>query len=428
MNKLLTIAILALLSGTNQVYAYEAISSSSCSQITFSSPPRLIFHISEIVDPDASMLFGIMAAMGDIHTQFNLVGATSAEITHFEISEDPFILGDWFSEITPTIHVGFSADPSVFERDNSQAAAITGHPPRNAGTCEYQEAHIVFQDPSLLYWAWGVPSTYGEDFYNADEITTYGLRYFRPAYLHELLHAFGLGHTENTFAMMNYASRPWSNRDVHSQVRPLPDDVEGLRDLYPSSGVRREVGLFNTWYDSSDVSNSGAAYQKQLCRPSTGTSWGDKFGLYCGQLVDSANGGFSSGSSSMNPGDFVRTQVTVGNYGTSTVEITHSLYFSRDEQWHPDVATVNQMRIATGAQPSEIPADLTLEPFVTDTQSVTVYNYSLDHSSSIRKGLTFRVPNLSSGFYYVIARISATTPSGHVVSDWIPLSGGISIY
>lgn len=408
-----TLALALSLFATLPAYAYEPIEHGDCESATFLGPPRVLLHLDEINDLQLTEMIEIVAAMQDIHVEFNKIGATSTEIIDLETTTEPFEFQNWYEDTTPTIHVGFSESISDFERESATAAGITSA--RVNTNCEYNEAHIVFQSPNLLDWAWGTPSFYNIDYYQATAHAE-GTRYFfRGAYLHELLHAFGLGHTSNSYSFLNYGIMPWANREEDEAIRPLPDDVEGIRALYPGNGVRREVALLNTWYDHEDISDTGAAYQKQLCAPAKGDSWQDRFFVLCGT------------STSVFPGDFIRTQVAVANYGTNEVSIVHSLYFSTDEFWDPSISLFNKAVSLPKTLATTFYSGFTIVPPGTDKASVTQYNYTLGESSSARKGFTFKVPQLASGNYYVIAHISATTPNGTVVSDWIPLRGQIFV-
>ena len=82
---------------------------------------------------------------------------------------------------------------------------------------------------------------------------------------------------------MNIGARPWANRSKGDAIRPLPDDAHGLRDMYAALTTRNEVALLNTWNDADDTL-SGAATQKVLCQPSSGTFSAGPFADYCGTV------------------------------------------------------------------------------------------------------------------------------------------------
>ena len=118
----------------------------------------------------------------------------------------------------------------------------------------------------------------GVRYYDAGEFapakSSYPGTWFRPSFLHELLHAFGLNHTSSAYAMMNHRGDddgfPWGNRADADAVRPLPDDVRLLRASYPASGTRWDVDALNMWYVVTSASKGGAADQVKLCTPSLG--------------------------------------------------------------------------------------------------------------------------------------------------------------
>ena len=156
--------------------------------------------------------------------------------------------------------------------------------------------------------------------------------WFRQTYLHELLHAFGLDHTDDIYAMTNYGNRPWINMgsDTYRDdaVAPLPDDAAGLRHLYPQPGAdHAEVALTNTWYDPTDVTN-GAAAGDLLCAPSLGTAF--KTDLF--SVTACATGGPQSGDDEVCAGDTLLTRFTLANYSTESITYTIRLYFSTDLQ------------------------------------------------------------------------------------------------
>src|SRR5262249_25166545 len=156
------------------------------------------------------------------------------------------------------------------------------------------------------------------DYFQADETDANSALWFRPVYLHELLHAFGLGHTATEYAQMNYGVKPWANRPAEDMVRPLPDDAKALRELYPGTNSRYEVAALNTRYDGNDVAHpQEAARAKLLCTPSLGAGYDtDKFAPKCG------TGGAKSGSSNICKDDTLRLRVTLANYSTTTVYFT----------------------------------------------------------------------------------------------------------
>jgi hypothetical protein len=376
---------------SSPVNAFTPRELNGCMPITWASQPKVVLHTAEFAGPDffenLINLAQLTDAMNDVHEQFNLVGGTAAQVTAFELSTVPFIYKTWFNDVTPTIHVGFT----------SSATANPGGTFWNLdATCNIIEAHIQFQDLTAFGWTFSHPSAHGELYYDVTLNNAAGDRYFRISYVHELLHAFGLAHSNDSYSMLNYGDRPWANRVADDAIRPLPDDVEGLRSLYPLADTRREVAVLNTWYDPIvSTETYPAADQKQLCKPSLGSAWNnDLFADVCGLTA-----GGAAGSTTVASGNTLRTRFAFTNYSTESVDVVASLYFSTNDTW--DAA---------------------------DVASVTTRSFSAGANSSSQQGRTWTVPSgLAAGDYYVIVRVVATTSSGVVVTDWIPLRGTVHV-
>lgn len=382
-------ALVLVVASSSPAYAYTPRAFGGCLPITWAVQPKVVVHISEFAGPDLfeniANLLRLTQAMLDVHEQFNLAGATAAQVTAFESSTEPFVFQAWFGDATPTIHVGFTSDPT---------AAVGSTYWDVDPLCNIVEAHIQFRDPYVYGWTFSDPSTHGEDYYDATLFNNNGDVYFRISYMHELLHAFGLAHSNDSYSMLNYADRPYANRPVGDRIRPLPDDVQGLRALYPLLGVRREVAVLNTWYEPI-VSSAPypAANQFRLCKPSLGTAWNaDFFANVCGLTNNLA------GSTTVAAGDTLRTRFAFANYSTESVDVVASLYFSSDDVW--DAA---------------------------DVASVTTRSFTVNPSVSSLQGRVWTVPSLNPGTYYVIVRVEATTTAGVLRTDWIPLRGTVTV-
>ncbi|MGE0820866.1 MAG: hypothetical protein AB7G75_00370 [Candidatus Binatia bacterium] len=386
-----TISALLVVVATTSVHAYTTRTQNGCNPITWASQPKVVLHTTEFAGPDFFQnlinLAQLTDAMNDIHEQFNLAGGTAAQVTGFDLSTDPFVYKTWFNDPTPTIHVGFT----------NNAAANPGGTFWNVDSaCNIVEAHIQFQDLSAFGWTFSHPQAHGEPYYDVTLSNAAGDRYFRISYVHELLHAFGLSHSNDSYSMLNYGDRPWANRLQDDAVRPLPDDIEGLRALYPLAGSRYDIAVLNTWYDPvAPVGSYPAADQKQLCKPSRGSAWNsDLFADVCGVTQSGA-----AGSTTVASGNTLRTRFAVANYSTERVDVVASLYFSTDDIW--DAA---------------------------DVASATTRSFSVSANGSSQQGRTWTVPSgLTAGDYYVIARVVATTPSGVIITDWIPLRGIVHV-
>jgi hypothetical protein len=317
--------------------------------------------------------------------QFNQIGGTTAEVllTGNGASTAPYEPGVWFNDAVPTIHVGFT--------DDLIPASETTKPAD--GNCEYTESHLTFTDLDHYAWNFGTPQDSGAAYYTAGQTDATGATWFRPVFLHELLHAFGLAHSPNTYAFMNYYEMPWANRSGADAVRPLPDDVRGLRYLYPAGGSRTEVAMLNTWFRREP---SGPANQYLNCAPSLGLSDSTPFNSdLCG------TGGVDSGETEVCSGDILRTRFTVANYSTAEVDLTVRMYLSPDDRWDP-----------------------------TDTMSVTSRPVSVPaaHSDHFPRSWVVPTPPTRDADYHVIVRVTGSTTAGvPVAADWIPLTGTVHV-
>ena len=375
-------ALAAAVAAPTGASAYTLQTTANCTQLTWSAPPQVVIHTGEFRG-NFIELVQLVDAITDVNDQFNLAGATSARVINVPTVTDPFTFGTWYNDAVPTVHVGFTPTMS----GNAIGAARIG--PTPIATCDHDEAHIEFLDMDNQAWNLSTPQLTGEKYYETGKTDDTGAVYFRHSYLHELLHTFGLAHSADSYAAMNYGDRAWPNRPGDDGIRPLPDDVEALRDLYPAAGTRTEVALFNSWYDPA----SPVADQKLLCKPSLGTGWGaDRFADKCG------TGGANSGSTTICTGNTLRARFALANYSTDEVDVTARLWFSTDDlyQW-------------------------------SDTISATSHTFTVSAQGSTQQGLTWTVPALGAAgtTYHVIARVTATTPAGVTVGDWIPLRGTV---
>ena len=287
-----------------------------CSPGKFSSGNvTVVLHLGESRAGTADQT-AINDAVYWVNSEIGFVGGSTAYIGSMTTTYDPFTFGSWFGDTTPTIHVGFSS--SLGEEIGGQ----TKRGPFTVSACTYNEAQIVLPDVVARTWDFGTP---GWDYFQATETGASSKLWFRPVYLHELLHAFGLEHTSTDYANMNYGIKPWANRPANDMMKPLPDDVKALRKLYPGTTSRYEVAAFNTWYDANDVSTQGAAYAKLLCAPSLGANYDTNlFATRCG------TGGAKSGSTTICKDDQLRLRFTVANYSTTMVYVSAQVYFSTD--------------------------------------------------------------------------------------------------
>ncbi len=379
--------------------AYTTQTAGVCTSMTWESPPQYIVQSTEFWTGGGTLddLSGLFQALYDVNVQLNQIGRSSAEVLltgYVNIDISAFEFGTWYNDAVPTLHIGFTSDPAVIPNGAIAASQIG---PVDQATCTYDEAHIVFLDPDNQDWNYDTPQDTGEDFFTAGRNDTAGVPWFRQVYQHELIHTFGLAHSDDTYAFMNGNDRPWANRPGAESIRPLPDDVRGLRNLYPpaaGSPARSEVALLNSWFDAGNIA-SGAATQFQNCAPSLGAGdSADFFAAHCGV------GGPDSGSTDVCPGDILRTRVSIANYSNREVNLTARIYLSLD-----DVYT-NQDWISVTSRPVTVPAG---------------------HSDHLARSWVVPNPTTTDADYRVIARVTGTTNQGVAVEDWIPLTGTVHV-
>ncbi len=380
----LVLVAVAVLGSPQPAAAYETFSPGSCSALTWTSAPRVVVHVGNLpTDPEYLWdSLNLLAAVNDVARELNDVRATTAEITSTTTSTEPFTQGVWFDDPVPTIHVGFHDDPN---------GGLGSGGPGPSANCRYDEAHIGLKNLDLARWNFGVPEDGGQAYFDATLNDTSGARYFRLVYLHELLHTFGLAHSDSSYSMMNYGDRPWFDERT---IRPLPDDVKGLRELYPEPLVgSSEVAVFNSWWTLAGAA-SGAAQQERYCAPNVGGNFiSDPFSDRC------ALNGFAWGSTEICAGSSLHTRFTVANYSTDAADVTARLWLSLDDQWDPS-----------------------------DRLSPTRHDYSLSATDADPAAATWEMPNLgiSEGTYRPIVRVRGTTAGGRSVESSTPQRGRVS--
>jgi hypothetical protein len=413
---------------------------------TWKTQPRLVIHYAELSPGQSPMTYTLfmIAAVNDVVDAFNEVGGTSARVKSVEASTVPFTFNKPYNDTTPTIHLGFAHDVPAWSaavgQDNwkKTLGGTTGLDPAADGyslpsidNCWYLERHIVFPDTSISGfpntstgapqqpWSFGEPpattstsatrpffdpglsdttATVTDDTRYANE-TDIARLWFRPRFLHELLHAFGMGHRHD-YSYMDHAGAdgfPWANRVPSDRVRPLPADVGWLRRTYPGPGTVYDVSVLNTWHVPG--TEADADDQVALCLPSKGSSWSpDVRGVhvnggftYCG--LDSS----SAGPVAVCPGDTLRTRFTIANSSTEAVDLTVRLAFSRDEEWGGG-----------------------------DVLSPTIqqrYNQGAEDSTLME--VTWKVPSIDTSNSRTVWHPLVQISGDHVNTDWIPLRGAL---
>ena len=277
-----------------------------------------------------------MTQAEDAVGQLNDIGASSAHVASVATTTKPFGYESMtFGDAMPTIHVGFVTHKTHHggqrrrRRRRSHLQDVHGRlladgddrVPRRPG-------HVLVVQLAVRE---------GDDRSRrpllrrrrdrARRRAPYPGTWFRPSFLHELLHAFGLHHTSSAYAMMNHRGDdgfPWGNRADADAVRPLPDDVRLLRASYPASGTRWDVDATQHVVRASRRARRAAPpTRSSSARPASAPR-------SCTRPV--SDGPCStSGSTSACPGDTLYTRYALNNYSTGSVRVTSTLSLSSDE-------------------------------------------------------------------------------------------------
>jgi hypothetical protein len=384
----------------------------NCANYKWASSPRIVVHVSEFADDGGSFGDSLrsLAAINEVVDAFNDIGGTSASVTSVNTTTDPFNYGARPTDPVPTIHFGWTNNIAALNNGNP-AGAIT-KPMHDKATCTMTGAYIAFPDtadPGGMRWDYGTPfSTSGSEWFDATPTDSSGKTWFRPSFLHELLHAFDFHHLQGQYTFMTHRSPagfPWANRAESGAMRPLPYEIGELRRLYPASGTKYEVAALNTWFGPPTDPTDDAGGQYQLCLPSLGANTFpmDNWSGTCG--VDPGPGFGTPGSTtSACSGTTLRTRFTIANSSTTSMNVSASLWFSRDETWDSG-----------------------------DIDSATFHTAQLNAGTSELQELTWTVPNVGRVFSYrpivrIVAEHVRSDGSGDansVRSDWIPLSGTV---
>jgi hypothetical protein len=347
------------------------------------------FSVQALALPDVAVALDLMTAAGDVMERINRVGGQSLDFSvmlHFVLPQ-----------VMDVDKLGLAPlGPGVLGR----ATVWT-----NTDTCRIVDAEVMLDE--ARNWHWGQPEEIGRDYYDMTTRVTVGgvvMHQARPVLMHELLHAAGLAHSDDSYAFMNYGDHPYANRPDAARIDPLPDDREGLRRIYPTAGTERDVEVLNTWFDGDDISSTGAAEQKRLCQPSKGEAWSpDPYDTRCG--IDAQTG--AAGSTQVCPGDMLYVRYAMANDGNVAMNVDEQMWLSRD-------ATL-----------SRGPGGDLRSP----TQPGT---YLINGQRSVRTARRFAVPNgVAYGqSYHVIMFLDTGAQLGAEDSqqnNWIPLRGSIMV-
>src|SRR3954453_15384842 len=222
---------------------------SGCVLPTWTKQPRIVIHTATFNRGGAAA--GDEAKMVDaikqVADQFSDTPDLSARITSVTTTTDPYYWDTWLNDSVPTIHVRFSPQSAITEDNHGDPAGGLTKTNANGG-CTISEAHIEFPQPTDADWDYGTPNEAGERWYDPGE--TFGDNtWFRPSFLHEMLHAFGFKHVQSIYSFMNHrfpAGFPWAGGGDDGG-RMLPWELGTLRDAYGDNGASYAVGLRNGW-------------------------------------------------------------------------------------------------------------------------------------------------------------------------------------
>jgi hypothetical protein len=302
------------------------------------------------------------------------VGASSAAVSEIDSTTDPFRWGASYDDPVPTIHVGWASQAQVTADNGGKAAGgLTSGRIYNSDNCS-PTISIEFPDLQSMAWAFNTPfglADEGASYYDAGPNAPFvsgdtpiggnGGTWFRPSFLHELLHAFGMKHTLTHFATMNHRGSggfPWANRADVNAMMPLPYDVGVLRSTYPASGTRWDVAPLNNWYAAPADPTETAADQVKLCTPSLGRAFSADATTDgpCGE------GGSNAGSTDVGQGDVLRTRFSIANYSTGSMQVGAVLWLSTDDTWDASDIQVPGSKTVTvkAAASALVPAKWTL--------------------------------------------------------------------
>jgi hypothetical protein len=398
--------------------AYALLKSSDCTMKKIKNPGgvHIVVHTSSLLGSDLQVS-NMLAAVNAVVDEFNTVGGTAAHISSVTTSTDAYHHTTSYHESTGTIHLGFTS--VVGAGDDVDGNAVGEAKPFEVTRtisngdisiptpCTVASPNIGFLDlvsvvPGHVGWNFRTPGDtdrdQGNKYYQAGESDIAGHLYFRPIVLHELLHAFGLAHSANTTAFMNYGTKPWINRSRDKMITPLPDDLAALRYLYPAGGDVYRMALLNTALNpSAPLSDSGAGIQSPLCHPSGGTTYAPLFDSY---------GCATSAVYKVCAGAPVYGAYSLANYSTSAMNVTVGAWFSTDDVWDWD-----------------------------DHEAVDYDSFTISAGKTALFGDHWTMPSMLVGtqHLYVILRVIATKdtpgsapPADSVTTDWLPLYGTVT--
>jgi hypothetical protein len=317
------LAAVGLTAAPADAYTLQKDDNCATFKIKNSGSVHIVVHTPSLLGTDRQVT-NLLDAIDAVTDEFNSVGGTSARVSSVTTTTASYHHTKTYEE-PGTIHLGFS--PTITDEDGY--THVGQEVPGKAINCVVQSPNIGFLDlDHIAGWNFLTPGETNDDegtpFYQADVTDKVGHYYFRPQLLHELMHAFGLGHSANTTSFMNYGRMPWINRAKRDMITPLPDDLAALRYLYPASGDVYRVAFLDTALNpSAPVSAKGAGTQEALCRPSGGTTYARSL-FYDDDNYACATSPYFK----VCAGAQVYGAYSLANYSTAAMNVTVSAYFS----------------------------------------------------------------------------------------------------
>ena len=244
--KSLAFVVMATLIGITAASAYVLL-----------SPPRRWFSTPRNVTVDNRGLASVNDGNGGVSAAVNAVGAWGTQIVRGTAGTANYVLGDGISDL-------IFADPRNICKGSCIAATTTGYYDTNTtGTCDGLNVVAITDSDVAFNLSFNFTTT-GENDGCASEIQ------LESVTTHEIGHLIGLGHSNQTSALM-YASVAYCNNKQLSS-----DDRSGASALYCSNFVPGGGGGCNNngTCDAGENCNTCSAD----CKSKTG---GKPAGRYC---------------------------------------------------------------------------------------------------------------------------------------------------
>ena len=417
---------------------------------TWKTPPRIVLHTSEFTSGPSPMTnsLAMVDAIVDVVNSFNDVGGIDTYVKEpIQLSTAPFTPGQWYHDSTPTIHVGFVKTVGAWDHltsDNARGVTIPDDKTADLVDGKYlKEVHIAFPDTAVRFqnvntqpWSFATPpstsSLYAtHPFYDAGSsdttaVVAHGLSaaeraqhgltsyasednlprlWFRPAFLHELLHAFGRWqHVENDYSFLNNSpgtgGYPWANRASDDAVRPLPEERGGCATSTLDLTQVRTTSLCSTRGMSSSRTTAARASRWRCVSPARETDLvlqrGRRAGVQRGTRRIVRHRPVGRRIVTGLPGSDGADAVSVANRSPGSLSISAQFALSTDEHWDS-----------------------------TDAISTTTNQQTVAGETSKLWEVTWKVPDYPGSTARVLLHPLVRITAPGAPADWIPLRGSI---